>query len=326
MQSDIAAVALQFKQYSQNTTYYLWSNMLKWLKGESPEVKAMAKKQLLGTLASTFVIGGAGALPLTFLMTAINAAEDIIGDDDEPFDAETELKAMLSGAFGKDAAALIWHGSLPSIGGRISLDDLWVRSIDRDIDPDKAYMEYMKQAAGPVLGGITLSWAQGLSDMTNDRFARGLERMPPKAIKDILKTARFIREEGITTRTGSEVVGDLTGAELVGQAMGFSVGRANIQYDENNGIKNYELHVQKRRQRLVNAYYTAFRLKDKESIKEVMNKIKRFNRSEYGRLNPISNKNLMQSIKARQRNLARTANGLQVSPKLQRLVAEYDVF
>jgi hypothetical protein len=326
MQSDIAAVGLQFKQYSQNTTYYLWSNAIKWLKGESPEVKAMAKKQLLGTLAATFLIGGVGALPLSLLVGVINGAEDIFGDDDEPFDVETELKAMLSGAFGKDAAAFMWHGSLPSIGGRISLDDLWIRSLDREIDPDDAYIEFMKQAAGPVLGGIAVSWTQGLNDMTNEHYLRGIEKMTPKTIRDVIKTARFIKEEGIATRTGSVVVDDLSGWDLVGQATGFSVGRANIQYDENNAIKNYEQHVQKRRQRLMNSYYTAFRLKDKEAITEVMSKIKHFNKSEYGRLNPISNKNLQQSVKARQRNLSKTDNGLQVSPKLQRLVAEYDIF
>ncbi len=326
MQSDIAAVALQFKQYSQNMSYYLWSNLAKSLKGETPEVKAMARKQLLGTLATTAFIGGAGALPLWWLTTAINAAQEIVGDDDEPFDAETELKLMLAGAFGKENAALIWHGSLPSIGGRISLNDLWVRSINRDVDANDAYMEYMKQALGPVIGGIGVSWAQGMADISNDQFARGIERIPPKAIKDVLKTVRYINEDGITTKTGSEIVSDLSFSELTGQALGFAVGRANIQYDENNAIKNYEGHVLKRRQSLMNAYYTAYRLKDGEAMKAVMTKIRKYNQSQYGRSNPITNKGLQQSIKTRQRNLSKTQNGLQVSPKLQALVVEYDFF
>ncbi|HDY8174825.1 TPA: PLxRFG domain-containing protein [Vibrio vulnificus] len=326
MQSDIAAVALQFKQYSQNMSYYLWSNLAKSLKGETPEVKAMARKQLLGTLATTAFIGGAGALPLWWLTTAINAAQEIVGDDDEPFDAETELKLMLAGAFGKENAALIWHGSLPSIGGRISLNDLWVRSINRDVDANDAYMEYMKQALGPVIGGIGVSWAQGMADISNDLFARGIERIPPKAIKDVLKTVRYINEDGITTKTGSEIVSDLSFSELTGQALGFAVGRANIQYDENNAIKNYEGFVLKRRQSLMNAYYTAYRLKDGEAMKAVMTKIRKYNQSQYGRSNPITNKGLQQSIKTRQRNLSKTQNGLQVSPKLQALVVEYDFF
>ncbi len=326
MQSDMAAVALQFKQYSQNMTYYLWANLAKALKGETPEVKSMARKQLLGTLASTFFIGGAGALPLWAITTAIEAAQEIVGDDDEPFDAETELKRMLAEAFGKENAALIWHGALPSISGRISLNDLWVRSINRDVDASTAYVEYMKQALGPVIGGIGVSWAQGLSDISNDQFARGIERIPPKAIKDVLKTARYINEGGVTTKNGDEIVSDLTAFELLGQASGFAIGRANLQYDENNAIKNYETFIVKRRQSLMNAYYTAYRLKDGEAMKAMMVKIRKFNQSQYGKRNPITTEILRQSLKVRARKRSITQNGVQVNPKMNSLAMQYDYF
>ncbi|TQP47424.1 PLxRFG domain-containing protein [Vibrio cholerae] len=326
MQSDMAAVALQFKQYSQNMTYYLWANLAKALKGETPEVKSMARKQLLGTLASTFFIGGAGALPLWAITTAIEAAQEIVGDDDEPFDAETELKRMLAEAFGKENAALIWHGALPSISGRISLNDLWVRSINRDVDASTAYVEYMKQALGPVIGGIGVSWAQGLADISNDQFARGIERIPPKAIKDVLKTARYINEGGVTTKNGDEIVSDLTAFELLGQASGFAIGRANLQYDENNAIKNYETFIVKRRQSLMNAYYTAYRLKDGEAMKSVMVKIRKFNQSQYGKRNPITTEILRQSLKVRARKRSITQNGVQVNPKMNSLVMQYGYF
>ncbi|HGS4442246.1 TPA: PLxRFG domain-containing protein [Vibrio cholerae] len=326
MQSDMAAVALQFKQYSQNMTYYLWANLAKALKGETPEVKSMARKQLLGTLASTFFIGGAGALPLWAITTAIEAAQEIVGDDDEPFDAETELKRMLAEAFGKENAALIWYGALPSISGRISLNDLWVRSINRDVDASTAYVEYMKQALGPILGGIGVSWAQGLSDISNDQFARGIERIPPKAIKDVLKTARYINEGGVTTKNGDEIVIDLTAFELLGQASGFAIGRANLQYDENNAIKNYETFIVKHRQSLMNAYYTAYRLKDGEAMKSVMVKIRKFNQSQYGKRNPITTEILRQSLKVRARKRSITQNGVQVNPKMNSLVMQYDYF
>ncbi len=249
-----------------------------------------------------------------------------MGDDDEPFDAETELKRMLAEAFGKENAALIWHGALPSISGRISLNDLWVRSINRDVDASTAYVEYMKQALGPVLGGIGVSWAQGLSDISNDQFARGIERIPPKAIKDVLKTARYINEGGVTTKNGDEIVSDLTAFELLGQASGFAIGRANLQYDENNAIKNYETFIVKRRQSLMNAYYTAYRLKDGEAMKSVMVKIRKFNQSQYGKRNPITTEILRQSLKVRARKSSITQNGVQVNPKMNSLVMQYDYF
>ncbi|MGR5465524.1 PLxRFG domain-containing protein, partial [Photobacterium damselae] len=60
MQSDVAAVALQFKQYSQNMIYYLMSNLYAGFRDKSisREEKRIAKKQLLWTLGITFGIGG----------------------------------------------------------------------------------------------------------------------------------------------------------------------------------------------------------------------------------------------------------------------------
>ncbi|MFM2589474.1 PLxRFG domain-containing protein [Vibrio sp. TBV020] len=326
MQSDLAAVALQFKQYSQNMTYYLWSNLAKSLKGESPEVKSQARKQLLSTLAMTFGIGGLGALPLSALTIAVDAAQAAFGDDDEPWSAEVELKSMLSQAVGNENAALLWYGSLPSISGRISLNDLWVRSIDRDIDTDQRYLEYIKQGLGPVLGGIGFSFARGLSDIGDDFGIRSAEQMSPKVVKDMLKMARYINEEGVYTRSGAQVIGDMSAAELAAQALGFSSGRANIQYDENSAIKNYEVHLTKRRSQLVNGYYTAYRLGDKNAMKEVMEKIQKWNKSKYGRMNPITNDSIKRSIKARLNNLKKTNSGLRINDKYQSLINEYDFF
>lgn len=326
MQSDLAAVALQFKQYSQNMTYYLWSNLAKSLKGETPEVKAQARKQLLSTLAMTFGIGGLGALPLSALVIAADAAQAAFGDDDEPWSAEVELKAMLSDAVGKENAALMWYGSLPSISGRISLNDLWVRSIDRDIDTDEKYMEYIKQGLGPVVGGIGFSFAQGLSDIGDDFGIRSAEKMSPKVVKDMLKMARYINEEGVFTRTGAQVVGDMSPVELAGQALGFSSGRANIQYDENNAAKNYEAHLTKRRSQLMNGYYTAYRLGDKQALSQVMEQIAKWNQSKYGRMNPITTKAIQTSIKARVKNLQKTSSGVRINDKYRSLLTDYDYF
>ncbi|MBJ6930579.1 hypothetical protein JG641_18550, partial [Vibrio cholerae] len=77
---------------------------------------------------------------------------------------------------------------------------------------------------------------------------------------------------------------------------------------------------------LMNAYYTAYRLKDGEAMKSVMVKIRKFNQSQYGKRNPITTEGLQQSIKMRLRNISKTQNGIRLNPKLERLVAEYDFF
>ncbi|WP_027697245.1 PLxRFG domain-containing protein [Vibrio litoralis] len=326
MQGDIAAVALQFKQYSQNMTYYLWSNIIKATKGESKEVKDQAKKQLLGTLASTFMIGGASALPISIVLEAVNAAQDAFGDDDEPFDAETELKSMLTGAFGKDAAQALWFGASPSISGRISLNDLWLRQVETGTPADERYMEYMKQAMGPVVGGIAYSFAQGLDYMSDGHYGRGAEKMLPKAGRDLLKTVRYMNEEGVMTKNGAPITDELSAASLVKQAIGFTPGEAVIQYDENNSLYNYKNQLSSRRSSLMNSYATAYRLGDEEARKEIMKKIKRWNSSKYGKLSPITPKALNQSIRMRLRQKEQAVNGVSINNKFRQLATEYDYF
>ncbi|WP_049877320.1 PLxRFG domain-containing protein, partial [Vibrio parahaemolyticus] len=79
MQGDVAAVALQFKQYSQNMTYYLFSRFFDSIKGETPEVRKEARKQLLGTFAVTFAIGGLNALPVATIAAIANMAYAVAG-------------------------------------------------------------------------------------------------------------------------------------------------------------------------------------------------------------------------------------------------------
>ncbi|MBF4405590.1 hypothetical protein EAY15_20700, partial [Vibrio anguillarum] len=101
----------------------------------------------------------------------------------------------------------------------------------------------------------------------------------------------------------------------------FAIGRANLQYDENNAIKNYETFVVKRRQSLMNAYYTAYRLKDGEAMKSVMVKIRKFNQTQYGKRNPITTESLRQSLKMRARKRSTSQHGVQVHPKMNSLAA-----
>ncbi len=48
---------------------------------------------------------------------------------------------------------------------------------------------------------------------------RGSEKLMPKAVKDMLKTSRYIYEGGIVSRSGSVIVDDMSVAELTGQAI-----------------------------------------------------------------------------------------------------------
>src|SRR5690606_34164733 len=67
MQSDFMKVATQFKQYSQNMTYFLLRNLEQSLRGATKEEKKIARRQLVGSLGVTALMGGLNALPLWML-------------------------------------------------------------------------------------------------------------------------------------------------------------------------------------------------------------------------------------------------------------------
>ncbi|EGQ9978760.1 PLxRFG domain-containing protein [Vibrio parahaemolyticus] len=323
MQGDVAAVALQFKQYSQNMIYYLFSRFFDSIKGETPEVRKEARKQLLGTFAVTFAIGGLNALPVATIAAIANMAYAVAGDDNEPWDAETELKSLLAKTFGEDIAKGLYYGSMPSVSSRINIDllRLWVQESDAQ-DSVGVAENILQQAAGASFG-IAVSWARGLDYMTEGQYLRGVEYMTPKWIKDVFRTARYASEGGtVTNRNGEIIIDDVTLFEHAQQALGFTPARLVQQYDSNSALKGYERQVTRRRQSLMNAYWLAVRTKDNDGRKSVLNNIREFNRSEWGRQNPITNEVLSRSVKQHFKMASKSQNGAHYNQKYMKLLQE----
>ncbi|ELB2268311.1 PLxRFG domain-containing protein [Vibrio parahaemolyticus] len=323
MKGDVAAVALQFKQYSQNMTYYLFSRFFDSIKGETPEVRKEARKQLLGTFAVTFAIGGLNALPVATIAAIANMAYAVAGDDNEPWDAETELKSLLAKTFGEDIAKGLYYGSMPSVSSRINIDllRLWVQESDAQ-DSVGVAENILQQAAGASFG-IAVSWARGLDYMTEGQYLRGVEYMTPKWIKDVFRTARYASEGGtVTNRNGEIIIDDVTLFEHAQQALGFTPARLVQQYDSNSALKGYERQVTRRRQSLMNAYWLAVRTKDNDGRKSVLNNIREFNRSEWGRQNPITNEVLSRSVKQHFKMASKSQNGAHYNQKYMKLLQE----
>lgn len=328
MQGDVATVALQFKQYSQNMSYYLISNTLKALgKGNpTPEQKAIARKQIMGTMALTFALGGLSAMPVATLAGIANMIHAAIGDDDDPWDAETELRGILSEWFGEEWARTLYNGlppevGLPAVGGRINIDFLrmWVRESDAE-NASGTIADIGEQFFGPI-GGIITGAARGVDYAMQGRTHRAAEQFLPKWIKDISKTARYISEGGnVTNRNGEVMVADLTPIEYFGQLVGFTPTRLSEQYDINSRVKKYEGKVMQRRKLLMNQMWVSYLKKDKDEIKNIWKHIKNYNKSEWGRLNPITSEAVSRSIKQHLKMQTKAVNGLHYNPKFESMV------
>ncbi|MCG6405234.1 PLxRFG domain-containing protein [Vibrio fluvialis] len=339
MQGDVATVALQFKQYSQNMTYFLMHNAFKALgvtsvgKNASKEERALARRELMGTMAITWSLGGISALPLATVASIANLAYNAFGDEDEPFDAETELKAWLGDLVGKEWADVIYRGlpptvGLPALSSRINVDllDMWMQQSDAQ-DASGTISDIGEQFFGPA-GGIITGMARGVDYAFEGRYMRAAEQFMPKWVRDITKTARYSMDGGnVTNKHGEIIVSDLSAIEYATQALGFTPTRLSEQYEMNSAIKGYELSVQKRRRTLLTKFIIAKDNRDESAIRELMKQVKSYNGSEWGRLNPITSDTLMKSMRAHEMQKKRADNGLHINPRFKQLVnqqfAEY---
>jgi hypothetical protein len=246
-----------------------------------------------------------------------NLAHTLFGDDDEPWDAEVALRNSFADWVGADAARAIMKGpiaALPGgdVHGRVSLDNLWFRESNRDLEGKDLVQYWMQNLLGPM-GGIAFSAGTGYDLIQEGQTFRGIEAMMPKAIKDGMKAFRYA-DEGAQTLRGDPIIEDFNSFELAMQAVGFSPSRMNERYDTNSAMKNYERHITDRRQSLMNAYAMAHRLGDTDARDIALKKIEAFNKK-YPRIR-IDRASILGSLKGRARASQRAEHGILVNPKI----------
>lgn len=318
MQSGTAKVLLMFRQYSLNMTWALGRMVWQATKGQDPQVRQIARRNLTGLLGMSALFSGAMGLPMMgMIMGALNGIQATFGDDDEPWDAETELRAFLTGMLGQGGADLLLHGPADkltgaNISGRVGLDSLWIRDADRELDGRGMFNNLLEQAAGPM-GGVLKNVLVGKQQVDEGHIMRGVETMLPKGLKDMIKAGRYATQ-GVNTLRGDPVVADLSPWEILLQANGFAPEKVSRQYETTRALKNYEQHILDRRKSLVNAFAMALRNGDAGDRASVLAKIRDFNK-----VNPelaITSSGLQQSIKNRARYSARAEAGIVLNPKL----------
>lgn len=316
MQNDFMKVLLMFRQYSLNMTYLLARSAYQSVKGESPEVRRLARRKLAGILGMHALVVGAKGLPLASMVESIMNL--IFDDEDEPWDFWTEFRNFLADHIGQTGATAVTKGLGEVVTGadltsRIGLNELWFRSPDRDLEA-KAYVGYwIEQVLGPM-GAIFINGGRGIDLVSEGHTRRGIEAMLPKFAKDGLKAIRY-NQEGVQTLRGDPIIEDTTGWQETMQAIGFTPGELSMRYDANRATYNYMNQLKDRRQFLMNRWALATRMGDDEMKQETMDKIRRYNGK-----NPslrISLDTLKQSMKARMRYGRQTEGGVHI-PKSMR--------
>jgi hypothetical protein len=324
MQANWQKVVFLFKQYSVNMTYYLARNAYKVLKAETPAARREAATKLFGTLAVTSGIAGAAGLPLYSVIAFVaNAIMSTFGDDDEPYDFEDEMYRWLKGQFGADWAKIILRGPANELGAdlasRTKLDEMWVRSPDRELEGKAMTQHYIEQLLGPVFG-VGINAIAGAQLMGEGHYRRGIEKMVPKVARDLLTSLRFA-QEGARTMRGDPMVPEFDPWEIALKATGFTPTKLADRYDEDNRLRNVESRLKKRREQLMDAYWLAYQARDAEGKSDARAAIREWNTKH--RSAAISGTDLQASVRSRRSYTKQAAKGVVIGKDYRKEAEEF---
>lgn len=315
MQGNVAKVLLLFKQYGQNMVYTLARNAQQSIKGESPEVRAQARKALGGLLATH--AAAAGVLGLPMVTTLLAAASMIGGDDDEPWDAKVALQNMLADTFGQKPAEVLAHGLSRltpwDISGRVGLDRLIFPDVQEGLEGQRLWESAATQALGPV-GGIFGGLLKGLDLMSDGHYHMGLEAMLPAVLRQAVKSVRYATD-GAQDMSGVSIKDEVSMPAVVGQLLGFSPSEVRLAQEGKSAIYQQDKALAGRRQELLTKAARATMAKDAEARAEAMKEIQRFNqKNPTRRITPL---NVLQSVRNRQKRIDQAEGGVYL-PKNRR--------
>lgn len=322
MSGNVTRVITMFKQYSQNVTYLMWRNAYQALKGESAEVRREARRMLLGVAATHFAAAGSLGLPIgIFGVSPLLALLSMgMGDEDDPFDWETEYRNMLADVFGKEGGEAIAKGPIRmllnvDLASRVGLGDLWIRPPQKEAEGRDLVEAWLISLLGPVAGYLGQAGTAAKA-FEEGKFARGVEAMLPKFLASPLKAIRY-ESEGVRSWTGTDLGITLSEGDIVGTALGFNPARVAEMYEGRAAVKRREARLQARREELTNMWWEAQQAGDRTGVAEAFDLIRTFNTR-----NPafgITMKTLKQSAMARRRAQLQTSQGYFLSRRRDEL-------
>ena len=323
MQRDFPKVVFLFKQYSLNMSYRLMRDANDAMRGLSQQDRKEARTRLAGVLGMTGIFAGAAGMPLYSMISAM--AGILLGDEDEPFDMDTELRVALSRLLGATGSQVVMDGPTNvltglDVGSRVSLNNLWLRDPTYALEGKDLWHHYASEAMGPVfkLGDSTF---EGLSRISQGTTERGVEMLMPKAGRDAMKALRFLNE-GVLNLQGEDILPreDVSMWNALSQGIGFTPAKLALQYKQNTAIKGAEVKINQRRQLLLNRRALATMAKDGAEIKTIDKAIMRYNKAhpQYA----ITRATLKQSLKRRAKLAQESRGGVNLNKRLAYLYDE----
>jgi hypothetical protein len=312
MRSGIGRLATQFRKFQLIQISMMVRMLNDSLRNADPKERQAARWALLWTLTHAGVAGGIMGLPGFAAIAAIYGL--IFGDKDEPYDPERELKAF----FGDDIGLMMTKG-LPAqfgvdVSGKIGMGQMLSILPYTDLDLSRDGWEATVTAAmGPFVGGLLPRAIDGLSQMNQGNYYKGIEMMMPLGVANTMKAWR-VGNEGITQRNNDITLkaDEITALDQMLQALGLPPTKITEQQFRTRSKIEAEQFFTQRTTELKRKYALAYRQNDSQSMQEAREAWRRMQdaRASIGfKRQPLSN--LLRSPQEQRKRELQTARGVQ---------------
>jgi len=312
LQNDYMRVAMVFRNFQINMLWRLFRDTHQMMRGKTKSERQEAMAQLAGITGSMMFHAGVKGTWGYALITGLLGLFFSGGSDDVEEAMETALLNYLP----KDAAGMILNGAPGYWAGidltnRIGMPELWFRKPWRELEGEEEYNYWIRQMLGAVPGIGENIW-RGVSMVKDGEVWRGVEKMTPKFINDIMQTGRYW-VEGAETYRGDPIIDEFRVGELLAQAVGFTPARLSERYDLNSRMKSRERRIMDERGDILAAVRKSRREGD-GLTPAIVDLIVDFN-SKHPTY-PITVQTLKQSIRGGMRASQRNVQGAQLNPRL----------
>lgn len=310
------------KSFQANVLFRVFRDAQQSWKGETKEARRAALGRFVSTLALTLPMAG---LKGAFGMSMILAIAGLFGGDDDP--EETLRKAVLETAgdsvIGHAVGGMLMDG-VPgyltgiALSGRIGMSDLWFRSNDRDMNAEQQFVYVLEQLGGAPIGLANQIW-QGVDAIQKGDLARGVERVSPAFIRNVIKAGRYA-QEGVRDKDGNPIVESVAPQDVLKQLIGFTPAEIADRYARNTFQRNEQERIKAERSRAMQAAARSRMAEDDAAQERAEEKVDRFNdRFPEKRITP---KSIRQEIRRLHNKSGRMEFGVDLDDKLEERIKD----
>jgi transposase len=319
MRKGVGRLVTQFRKFQLIQISMMVRLLNDATKGETAKDRAMARKALVWTLTHAGVAGGIMGLPGFAAAAALYGM--LFADEDEPFNAELELRNY----FGDELGTLMTKGVPANFGvdlsGKIGMGQMLSILPYTDFDLSRAgWQETVTAGMGPFIGGLVPRAIDGARFISEGNYYRGVENFMPKGVSDTLKAYR-LANEGVTQRNNDVLLSadELGFADILFQGLGLPTTKLTEQQFR-TGVKiETEEFFSKLTTELKRDYSKAYRENDRATMEAVRQRWKQVQdrRAALGiKKQPLSE--LLRSPREQRKRERDTVGGVQYSTSTRR--------